>query len=93
MPALVRWQLRSATGRVLLGWRTVVDFRQTIPPASAYDATWAAGATQNHVRAPGRFRLVLARDLAPGRYVVEVAVRDVSGNRASARYELHVADR
>jgi hypothetical protein len=93
MPALVRWQLRSATGGTLLPWRTVVDFRRTIPPASAYDAVWAAGTTQNHVRAPGRFRLLLAADLAPGRYLVEVAVRDVSGNRGSARYELHVADR
>jgi hypothetical protein len=93
MPALVRWQLRSATGRVLMAWRTVVDFRQTIPPASAFDEIWAAGVMQNHVRAPGRYRLVLARDLAPGRYLVEVAVQDASENRTSARYELRVADR
>ena len=38
-------------------WRTVADFRETIPPASEFDRVWAPGTTQNHVRSPGRYRL------------------------------------
>ena len=48
---------------------------------------------QNHVRAPGHYRLVLARDLRPGRYIVEVAVSDTRGNAGRARFRLDVSDR
>ena len=94
MPALVRWRVLDVRGDVALGWRTVVDFRLTIPPASAFDRTWALGTTQNHVRAPGRYRLMLARslgELRPGRYVVEVAVRDSRANGSARRVVIHIA--
>jgi len=91
-PALTRWRLVTAHGRVVLGWTTVADFRETIPSASDYDRVWAPGTTQNHVRSPGHFRLVLARglELRAGEYVVEVAVRDTRGNHAASRFPLVV---
>jgi hypothetical protein len=91
MPALVRWRLLDGKGRQVLGWQTAVDFRMTIPPASAFDDVWAPGATQNHVRVPGRYRIYLSRGLRglrAGAYVVEVAARDVSGNAVVARFPL-----
>ena len=72
-------------------WSTAVDFRLTIPPASAFDEVWAPGSTQNHVRAPGTYRVVLSRsvgDLRGGRYLVEVNVRDSRGNASSRRVAL-----
>jgi hypothetical protein len=88
MPALVRWCLLDSSGRPVIGWRTVTDFRTTIPPASEYDTTWAPGATQNHVRAPGKYRIYLARSLSnlrSGRYTVEVATRDTRDNASVTR--------
>ena len=91
-PAVVRWRLVSRTGGAVLGWRTAADFRRTIPPASAFGSVWAAGTTQNHVRAPGQYRVVLGRglDLRTGAYVVEVAVRDTRGNHSASRFSLVV---
>jgi hypothetical protein len=91
-PALTRWRLRTAHGPVVLPWKTVADFRLTIPAASEYDRVWAPGTTQNHVRSPGRFRLVLGRglELPAGRYVVEISVRDTRGNGSVARHPLRV---
>ena len=93
MPALVRWRLVDGKGRSVLGWQVAVDFRMTIPPASAYDDVWAAGTMQNHVRAPGRYRIFLSRELnglRAGMYVVEVAARDTGGNATSARFPLEI---
>lgn len=94
-PALTRWRLVTQHGRVVFGWRTAADFRQTIPPASEFDRRWAPGTTQNHVRSPGRYRLVLARGLGlpAGRYVVEVAVKDAGGNHSTSRSPLVVRGR
>ena len=93
MPALVRGRILDAKGSTIQGWATLVDFRSTIPSASVFDEVWADGVMQNHVRAPGRYRLVLARDVPPGRYVVEVAVRDARGNADRAHFRLEVSDR
>ena len=85
MPALVRWRLLDAEGRVARGWNTAADFRLTIPPASEFDYRWAPGTMQNHVRAPGRYRLVLdafaCSELPPGRYAVVVAASDIATQR------------
>ena len=91
MPALVRWRLLDARGHVAIGWRTAVDFRLTIPPASAFDDTWASGTTQNHVRDPGRYRLALTRDLREGRYMVEVALSDTRANASERRFPLDLS--
>lgn len=89
MPALVRWRVLDERGRVVQGWRTAADFRLTIPPADEFDERWAPGTTQNHVRAPGRYRVVLTRalgSLARGRLVVEIEASDTSENRSRARF-------
>jgi murein DD-endopeptidase MepM/ murein hydrolase activator NlpD len=96
MPALIRWRVLDARDHVLSGWRTAADFRETIPPASEFDSFWALGTTQNHVRAPGRYRLYLARgwktrQLRKGSYIVEVAVADTRGNAARIRFPLTVS--
>jgi hypothetical protein len=92
-PALVRWRLVSRSGHGVLSWRTAADFRRTIPPASGFGSVYALGTTQNHVRAPGRYRVLLARgvELPSGRYLVEVAVRDTRGNASSSRFPLFVS--
>ena len=92
-PALVRWRLVTRSGRVVLGWRTAADFRRTIPPASGFGGVYAPGTTQNHVRAPGRYRVLLAHGLdglRSGAYVVEAAVRDTRGNASSSRFPIVV---
>ena len=69
------------------------DFRLTIPPASEFDDRWAPGTMQNHVRAPGRYRVVLSRSLdalPAGRYVVEIAVSDTRRNAARPRFPLEL---
>jgi hypothetical protein len=95
MPALVRWRLLDAAGRVVLGWHTVIDFRRTIPDASAFDRTWAPGVSQNHVRMPGKYRVYLERSvdgLRAGTYTIEVAARDTRGNASVTRAALAVGN-
>ncbi|MGH3137140.1 MAG: M23 family metallopeptidase [Gaiellaceae bacterium] len=94
MPVLVRWRLLDTKGRSVLGWRTAADFRMTIPPASTFDEVWAPRTMQNHVRAPGRYRVYLSRSLTglrAGKYVVEVTARDTGGNAAVERFALEIA--
>jgi hypothetical protein len=89
MPALVRWRVLDAKRRPLTDWSSAVDFRLTIPPKSSFDNVWARGTAQNHVRAPGRYRVVLSRGidaLRPGSYLVEIAVRDTRDNGSSSRF-------
>ena len=71
---------------------TAADFRLD-PPASEFDDRWAPGTTQNHVRAPGRYKVVLAHslDVRAGRYQVEVAVRDTRGNGSVHRFPLDLS--
>lgn len=93
MPALVRWRLLDRSGRPVSVWRSAVDFRTTIPHASLFDEIWAPGVTQNRVRAPGRYRLVLTRSLAgfpAGTHHVEVAVSDTRDNGSRARFRIAI---
>lgn len=97
MPAVVRWRLVDKDGDVVIGWRTRVDFSLTIPPASEFDRTWARSVSQNHVRAPGRYRLVLARSseltaLRADRYAIEIAVSDTRGNASRSQIRLSLND-
>jgi hypothetical protein len=93
MPALMRWRLLETGGRIVIAWRTAADFRLTIPPASEFDERWAPGTMQNHVRAPGRYRVVLSRSLngLEGSYVVEIAVSDTRGNGARERFPIRLS--
>lgn len=96
MPALLRWRLLDGKRRPLTDWSSAVDFRLTIPPKSSFDDVWAPGTAQNHVRAPGRYRVVLSRSLGglrAGSYLVAIAARDTRGNASSARLRIVVPSR
>ena len=79
MPVVVRWRVASEN------WRTVVDFRTTIPSASAFHAIYSRATRQNHANLPGLYRIRLASGSAAARVRgrdVDVEVLDAGGNRA-----------
>ena len=84
MPALVRWRV-VGTGGPVTDWRTAVDFRETIPPASAFASVFAKWTRQNHPKHPGRYRVYLAQawncgQMKPDWYRIEVEVSDTRNN-------------
>ena len=85
MPAVVRWRIAGKR------WQTVVDFRTSIPSASAFHAIYAHATRQNHANLPGLYRIRLASGSAVsglrGRDV-QVEVLDAGGNRASGARSL-----
>jgi murein DD-endopeptidase MepM/ murein hydrolase activator NlpD len=92
MPALVRWRVVGPTGAVT-GWQTAVDFRETIPAASAFASVFAKWTRQNHPNRPGRYRIYLAHgwnsaQVAPGRYRLEVSACDSRNNTDVAEFPL-----
>jgi len=83
---------------VVQGWRTAIDHRLVKPEDDRFTAQYARWTRQNKRNRIGRYRFVLAaawetRSLADGRYVVEVAASDVSGNRTVARFPIRIANR
>ena len=97
-PALLRWRLSTVDGRAVGPWRTAIDHRLVKPEDDAYATQYARWTRQNKRNRPGRYRFVLAaawdtRAIADGRYVVEVAASDVSGNRTVQRFPLRIANR
>ena len=96
-PALLRWRVTREPGGVVAGWRTAIDHRLTTPDDDVFTTEYARWTRQNKRNRPGRYRFVLTtgwdtRTLADGRYVVEVAASDVSGNRTVQRFALRVAN-
>ena len=96
-PSLLRWRVTTPGGRVLRGWRTAIDHRLVEPQDEAFGTQYARWTRQNKRNRPGRYRFVLApawdtRSLADGRYVVDVAASDVSGNRTVARFPIRIAN-
>lgn len=85
MPVVVRWRIVGER------WHTVVDFRTTIPGASAFHAIYAQATRQNHENLPSLYRIRLAfgsaAAAARGRDV-QVEVLDSGGNRASVSRSL-----
>jgi hypothetical protein len=84
MPAVVRWRV-VGTGGPVTQWQTAVDFRETIPPASAFASVYAKWTRQNHPEHPGRYRVYLAHSwncaqLKPGWYRIEVEASDTRSN-------------
>jgi len=97
-PALIQWRLTTSAGRVVQPWRTAIDHRLVKPEDGAYSTQYARWTRQNKRNRPGRYRFVLASawdtsTLADGRYVVEVAASDVSGNRTVQRFLVRIANR
>jgi murein DD-endopeptidase MepM/ murein hydrolase activator NlpD len=96
-PAFLRWRVTTPGGRVVLGWRTAIDHRLVIPEDGAYSTEYARWTRQNKKTRVGRYRFVLAagwdtRTVADGRYAVEVAASDVSGNRTVQCFPIRVAN-
>jgi hypothetical protein len=106
-PALVGWQLKSASGRTIVPETTVADFRHTEPPNRDFWQVYTAGTYQNfpvfdhHLfwRQPGQYLFRLTRSplntthLRDGRYVVTVNVADVCQNRGSLSEPIVVDNR
>ena len=97
-PALLRWRVTTATGRVVRPWRSAIDHRLTTPSNDLYSTQYGRWTRQNKKNRPGRFRFVLqsgwdSRTVTDGRYVVEVAASDLSGNGTVARFPIRVANR
>lgn len=90
MPAVVRWRIAGEP------WQTVVDFRTTIPSASAFHAIYAHATRQNHANLPGLYRIRLASGSAMARARgrdVQVEVLDAGNNRASGTSRIDVRTR
>ncbi len=90
MPSLVRWRVVGTTGAVTR-WQTAVDFRETIPSASAFESVYAKWTRQNHANHAGRYRVYLAHgwscgQLPAGRYRIEVAASDSRNNTTMADF-------
>ena len=97
IPALVRWRLTRLGGQEVSPWRTVVDFRRSIPPDSAFHRVFAAGTRQNRSYRPGQYLLFLARGwnsalLRDGVYRLELLVADASANRTTFAQRIVVAN-
>jgi hypothetical protein len=95
-PALIKWKLTTATGRVVRS-RLAVDFRGGLPPNRDFCAVYAPGTLQNFAAVLGRFRWGKAGtyfyDLTPrpletaslpnGRYRFTVTAATLSGAATS----------
>lgn len=95
MPALVRWRIVGGK-RLATNWQTAVDFRETIPAASAFGSVFARWTRQNHPHHPGRYRIYLAHawnsaQLPAGSYRIEVSACDSRGNTAAVEFPLTLA--
>jgi hypothetical protein len=94
-PALVRWNVTRLNGKNVLSWRTVADFRTTLPGNAHFSDVYAKGTYENAPRfgsqqyasMPGRYLFLLAgsfdtTSLANGAYELNVRVADERGNQA-----------
>jgi hypothetical protein len=95
MPVLVRWRVVGAGGPAT-DWQTAVDFRETIPSASAFTTVYAKWTRQNRPNRRARYRVYLAHgwscgQLAPGWYRIQVAASDTRGNMTIAEFHVRMA--
>ena len=95
MPALVRWRVVGANGRVAVPWRDAADFRTTLP-SRTFGSVYATWTRQNKPWRRGRYRVVLARGwnsaaLRAGSYRLEVFVCDTRHNAARSSAAFTVA--
>ena len=103
-PALVTWQIRHLTGRVVVPQRVAVDFRTSVPRNSAFWRIYARGTYQNQTifgrhysyLQDGTYFFKLApqfdtRTLRDGVYDLIVTATDVRGNSGSQtlRFTVH----
>jgi hypothetical protein len=93
-PALIRWSIKRATGKVVVPTRTAVDFRTKLPDDAVFWSVYARGTYQNMTAfakhysylQPGRFlfRLTMTpfdtHRLRDGVYDLVVTATDIRGN-------------
>jgi hypothetical protein len=102
-PALVQWTVTRLGGTAAVPWRTVADFRVTLPLNGTFWDIYARGTYQNAPRfgreqyasMPGRFLFALDRSydttaIANGVYVATVLVGDGHGHKAVATQRFSV---
>jgi hypothetical protein len=104
-PALLTWEIRRWTGKVVVRPRVAVDFRSGVPANSAFWRIYARGTYQNMAvfgphysfLQPGDYLYRLTPDgfdtktLSDGVYDVTVTATDVRGNHGSLtrRFTIH----
>src|SRR5204863_4649794 len=94
-PALLTWEIRSWTGKVVRPRQVAVDFRETLPNRSFW-SVYARGTYQNMAvlgshyswAQPGSYLYKLSppldtRTLRDGAYDVVVTATDIRGNSSS----------
>jgi hypothetical protein len=102
-PALVQWSMARVGGKVVSPWKTVADFRRTLPPNSQFFSTYAKGTYENSPRfgreqyagMPGRYLFLLApyfdtTSVPNGNYTIEVRVADVRGNSSTGSLRISI---
>ena len=103
-PAVIAWRLKRAHGRVVVPWRTAVDFRRTEPSNTRFWQIYAPGTYQNFPvfgrryfsHRAGRYLFELTRQpldtrrFANGAYVLTVRAGDVCGNTGTLRVPLRI---
>jgi hypothetical protein len=105
-PALIRWQMTTARGKIVIRERAAVDFRRTIPPKRRFWQVYARGTYQNfpvigahyYWRRKGLFLYLLDRRLNTrllqnGRYLITVTVADICDKSRSLALGLRVLNR
>jgi hypothetical protein len=105
-PAVVTWQVRTMSGRVVVPQRIAVDFRSAAPPGSAFWSVYARGTYQNQTvfgrhysyRERGNYLFKIApsfdtRQLRDGVYDLTVRATDVRGNKGSQTISFTVHNR
>ncbi len=102
-PVLVTWRIRKLAGRVVMPRRVAVDFRNSVPPNSAFWHVFARGTYQNQTifgphysyQQRGTYLFKIAQldthALRDGVYDLTVTATDVRGNSGSQtlRFTIH----
>jgi hypothetical protein len=102
-PAIVRWDVTTTRGGIVVPETTAVDFYRTIPPNQDFWRVYARGTYENApgigrhrlANVPGRYLFRLTpqpfntRSLPDGPYVLHVTAEDERGNRG-IRFERFV---
>jgi len=105
-PALVTWQVRTMSGRVVVPRRVAFDSRTTLPQDSAFWSAYARGTYQNQTvfgrhysyRERGNYLFKVApnfdtRQLRDGVYNLTVSATDARGNSGSQTISFTVHNR
>lgn len=96
-PALIRWRVVGLDGRIVIQWRTAIDFREHLLPSPLFAQVYAPGTIQNHANRPGDYRFYLARGwntgaVPDGLYLLQIEAFDTRGNRGSRQLPFRIAN-